>query len=42
MYVLMVAKEASSNLPLQMYRLTVRTSKDTVSQHMAAVLAEQF
>jgi len=30
------------NTQAQMYRLTVRTSKDTVSQHMAAVLAEQF
>jgi len=30
------------NSQAQMYRLTVRSSKDTVSQHMAAVLAEQF
>jgi AP-2 complex subunit alpha len=30
------------NSQAQMYRLTVRTSKDTVSQHIGDVLAEQF
>jgi AP-2 complex subunit alpha len=30
------------NSQAQMYRLTVRTSKDTVSEHFATVLAEQF
>jgi len=30
------------NNQAQMYRLTVRTSKDTVSQSMAAILAQQF
>ncbi len=28
--------------PFQMYRLTVRTSKDTVSQHICSVLSEHF
>ena len=28
--------------PFQMYRLTVRTSKDTVSQHICQILGEQF
>jgi hypothetical protein len=26
----------------QMYRLTVRSSKDTISQHICQVLSEQF